>query len=62
MSTIKITLTKSGIHCPVRQKKTLHALGLTHLYKTVEHKETAQINGMISIIRHLVTIENAKSN
>ena len=62
MSKIKITLTRSGIHCPERQKKTLHALGLTHLYKTVELKETPQINGMISQVRHLITIENAKKN
>jgi large subunit ribosomal protein L30 len=57
MSKIKITLTKSGIHHPVRQKKTLHALGLTHLYKTVEVTTTPQINGMIAQVRHLITIE-----
>lgn len=57
MSTIKIRLTKSGIHCPVRQKKTLRALGLTHLYKTVEVNTTPQINGMIAQVKHLITIE-----
>lgn len=57
MSKIKVTLTKSGIHCPVRQKRTLKALGLTNLYKTVELKESPSINGMISQVRHLITIE-----
>jgi large subunit ribosomal protein L30 len=57
MSTIKITLTKSGIHCPERQKRTLRALGLSNLYKTVEVKESPQVNGMISQVRHLITIE-----
>ena len=57
MSKIKITLTKSGIHCPERQKRTLRALGLTNLYKTVELKSTPQIEGMISQVKHLLTIE-----
>lgn len=57
MSKIKITLTKSGIHCPERQKRTLRALGLTNVYKTVELENTPQINGMISQVKHLITIE-----
>ena len=58
MSKVKIKLIKSGIHCPERQKKTLRALGLSRMQKTVEHENTAQISGMLTKVRHLVTIEN----
>ena len=59
MSKVKIKLVKSGIHCPERQKKTLRALGLTRLNKTVEHESNSQINGMITKVKHLVAIENS---
>ena len=58
MSKVKVKLIRSGIHCPERQKKTLRALGLTRLQKTVEHENTLQISGMLTKVRHLVTIEN----
>ena len=59
MSKVKVKLIRSGIHCPERQKKTLLALGLSRLNKTVEHENTAQINGMLTKVRHLVSIENS---
>ena len=58
MSKVKVKLIRSGIHCPERQKKTLRALGLNRLQKTVEHENTSQIIGMLTKVRHLVTIEN----
>lgn len=58
MSKVKVKLIRSGIHCPERQKQTLRALGLTHLNKTVEHENTAQISGMLTKVKHLVMIEN----
>jgi large subunit ribosomal protein L30 len=58
MSKVKITLVRSGIHCPERQKKNLRALGLNRLGKTVEHENNAQISGMITKVKHLVSIEN----
>ena len=59
MSKVKVKLIRSGIHCPERQKKTLLALGLSRLNKTVEHENTAQINGMLTKVRHLISIENS---
>jgi large subunit ribosomal protein L30 len=58
MSKVKVTLVKSGIHCPERQKKTLLALGLSRMNKTVEHENNAQISGMLTKVKHLVSIEN----
>ena len=59
MSKVKVKLIRSGIHSPERQKKTLRALGLTYLNKTVEHENTEQISGMLTKVKHLVSIENS---
>jgi large subunit ribosomal protein L30 len=58
MATIKITLVKSPIDRPHRQKNTLVALGLTKMHRTVEHTATPQILGMVKKVNHLVTIIN----
>jgi large subunit ribosomal protein L30 len=54
---LKITLIKSAIGYPVRQKKTVRALGLRRLGQTVEHNGTPAIRGMINKISHLVRVE-----
>lgn len=56
MATIKIKQTKSGINRPVRQKRTLEALGLTKMHQVVEKEATPQIEGMIAKVAHLVTV------
>jgi len=56
MAKIKITLVKSGIDRSERQKRTLTALGLSRLHKTVEHEATPQIQGMVTKVKHLVEI------
>ena len=57
MSKLKVKLIKSGIHHPERQKRTLKALGLTKLNKTVEVEASAQVKGMLNTVNHLVKIE-----
>lgn len=54
---IKVTLIKSGIGRPERQKKTLVGLGLTKLHRTVEREDTPAIRGMVNKVSHLVTVE-----
>ncbi|MBK6444684.1 MAG: 50S ribosomal protein L30 [Bacteroidetes bacterium] len=54
MSKVKITLVKSGIDRPERQKRTLVALGLTKMNRSVEVEATPQIKGMIHKVQHLV--------
>ncbi|MDR3252313.1 MAG: 50S ribosomal protein L30 [Tannerella sp.] len=58
MATVKITQIKSRIGSPKDQKRTLDALGLTKMHKTVEHQATPSIEGMIRKVKHLVKIEN----
>lgn len=56
MATIKIKQTKSRIGAPIDQRRTLDALGLRKLYKTVELEDTPSLRGMIYKVRHLVTV------
>lgn len=57
MSKIKITLVKSAIDRPKKQKDTLLALGLRRMNQTVEKETSAQIEGMVNKVSHLVTVE-----
>ena len=57
MAKIKVKQTKSGIHRPVDQKRTLSALGFSKVNQVVEHESTPQIFGMIKKVIHLVEIQ-----
>ncbi len=57
MKKIKITLVKSPIDRPERQKETLKALGLNKLNATRELEATPQILGMVRKVEHLVAVE-----
>ena len=57
MGKIRITLVKSGIDRPANQKRTLKALGLTKVNKSVEVTATPQILGMVNTVKHMVTSE-----
>ncbi|MFT6801888.1 MAG: large subunit ribosomal protein L30 [Salibacteraceae bacterium] len=60
MAKIKVTQTRSVIRRPGDQKKTMIALGLKGLNKSVEHESTPQILGMVNKIKHLVSFEEVK--
>ncbi len=57
MTKIKITQVKSAIDRPERQKKTIRALGIKKLNSSVIKEDTLQIQGMITKVLHLVTVE-----
>ena len=57
MKKIRITLVKSPIDRPERQKLTLQALGLNKLNATREVEATPQILGMVRKMNHLVKVE-----
>ena len=57
MKKIKITLVKSPIDRPERQKLTLQALGLNKLNASREVEATAQILGMVRKVEHMVSVE-----
>ncbi|HUM47309.1 MAG: 50S ribosomal protein L30 [Chitinophagales bacterium] len=57
MAKIKITQVKSAIDRPERQKRTIVALGIRKLNVPVVKEDSAQIQGMLTKVKHLVTIE-----
>ncbi len=57
MKKIKITLVKSPIDRPERQKLTLQALGLNKMNATREVEATDQILGMVKKVEHMITVE-----
>jgi large subunit ribosomal protein L30 len=57
MKKIKVTLVKSPIDRPKRQKLTLQALGLNKMNATKEVEATPQILGMVRTVEHLVAVE-----
>jgi len=60
MKKIKITLVKSPIDRPERQKLTLRALGLNKTNSATELEATPQVLGMVRKVEHLVKVEYAK--
>ena len=57
MAKIRITQTRSRIGSTARQKRTLDALGLRKMQKTVELDASPQILGMINKVKHLLKVE-----
>ena len=60
MAKIKVTQIKSRIGSTARQKRTLDALGLRKMNRTVELEGTPQVLGMVRKVNHLVKIEESK--
>ena len=57
MAKIRITQVRSRIGSTPRQKKTLDALGLRKMHRSVEVEATPQILGMVEKVRHLVKVK-----
>ncbi len=53
---LEITLKKSPIGRPPQHRLTLKTLGLTRVHKTVRHRETPAIAGMVRQVSHLVEV------
>jgi len=58
MAKLRITQVKSRIGSTKRQKRTLDALGLRKLNKSIEIENTPQLMGMVNKVRHLVKVED----
>ena len=54
---LKIRQIKSPIGYKRKAKSTLTALGLKKINQVVEHNDTPQIRGMLSVVNYLVRIE-----
>lgn len=59
MAKLKITQTRSSIKRTKPQKRSLAALGLGKIGKTVEQTDSPNILGMINKVKHLVSVEEA---
>ena len=57
MSKLKITQTKSGIGYKQNQRETLRSLGLKRIGDVVVKEDRPEIRGMVSVVTHLVTVE-----
>ncbi len=60
MVKLRVTLVKSGIGYGQDQKRTLKALGFRRLNQSVVHEDSSSIRGMITKVRHLIKVEEAK--
>jgi large subunit ribosomal protein L30 len=59
MAKIKVTQIRSTIDCKEPQKRTIKALGLGKIRRSVVHTDTPQIRGMVRAVAHLVKVEAA---
>ena len=57
MANLKITLVKSTIGAVPKHKKTVEALGLKKVNKTVELPDNAATRGMIKQVQHLEMLQ-----
>ena len=53
---LRITLKRSGIGCPRRQRETLNGLGLTRVGRTVVRYDSPSMQGMIRKVLHLIEV------
>ena len=56
---LKVTLVKSTIGAIPKHRKTVAALGLTKMHKTVELPDNPAFRGMVKQVCHLVKVEEA---
>lgn len=56
MSKITIKQVRSVIDRPLRQRRTLEALGLSKINSTATHEATPQILGMVAKVQHLIIV------
>ena len=56
---LKVTLVKSPIGCVPKHRRTVEALGLKKVNKTVELPDNAAVRGMVNQVSYLVKVEDA---
>ena len=61
MAKLRITLVKSPIGSIPKHRKTVEALGLRKLNKTVEMPDNPAVRGMIDQVRHMVKVEEVNA-
>lgn len=56
---LKVTLVKSTAGRLVKQQRTVEALGLKKIHQSVTVDDTPAMRGMINVVSHLVSVEEA---
>ncbi len=59
MRTLKITQVRSTIGQTPKHRGTLRALGLGKIGRSVERRESPELEGMLRKVRHLVRVEES---
>jgi len=54
---LQLTLVKSPIGYPERQKATVRAMGFHRVNQTIEKVDTPSLRGMLDKVAHLVQVE-----
>jgi large subunit ribosomal protein L30 len=60
-SKLKITQVVSQLDCLEKQKRTIRALGLGRPNYSVVKTDSPQLRGMLTVVRHLVKVEEVRS-
>jgi large subunit ribosomal protein L30 len=58
VSAVKISQVRSANGTNPNQKATLKALGLGRIGKSVERKDSEQLQGQLKVVSHLVEVES----
>ena len=58
MAQVKITQVRSTIKRPAVQKRTMQALGLGKINRSVVKELNPAIQGMIRAVQHMIVVEN----
>ena len=57
---LRITLLRSPVACLPKQRRTLRALGLNRIGRTVVHLDTPVLQGMIKAVNFMVKVEESE--
>ncbi len=56
---LRITLLRSPVACRPKQRRTLRALGLNRIGRTVVQQDTPVLQGMIRAVNFMVKVEDS---
>ena len=59
MAELKIIQVRGTVGARWRQKESLRSLGLRKIRQTVVREDNAQTRGLLAVVNHLVTVEEA---
>jgi large subunit ribosomal protein L30 len=61
VSSLKVTQVRSAVGQSQRHRGTLRALGLGKIGRTAEHTDSAELQGMLRQVAHLVRVDGKEA-